>query len=621
MITPHKLVFVLFISTCVHAQVRLDGSLGQSTRLDLSEVIPAEVGLRQGANLFHSFEHFSIEPQQSVFFTTFDDTQRIIARVTGDMPSVIAGKISTGNHPISDFYLLNPNGIVFQHGASLDINGNFYASSADYLHFAPDVNFYADKSASSQFSSATPAAFGFLDNQIAPISVNNTVLKANKYHDIHLVGGDITLSDARLFVIDANIGLSAHHQAGTVSTDPKEQALLGGTITLENTKQTTFPQALVVTGQQAGDIFIRAGQFFLRQAEILNNKETNQAQSNQSKTNQIHINAQHIHLSNADINSFSIGTLNTNTADVQLSAAHIELSQSHVRVKAEQAGSIGNITLDAADYIVLDQSAILTAVKKHSQSNNPSPQHIKLTAPMIRLKASNVAQNNYAIHYQQDMLMRIQAQSLSLDKVSKISHHNVNMDANKHLQIDCDYQLLLNHTSFIQSPAGTIQINAANMVVLNGSRLDAASDNTQAQGGDIQIQVQGHLDLYKGNITTTATNTDAGQITIKKPQFLIFRDSKLNGSSNLGNGGDITYQADYLFDQQDNLIVALSRQKDAGVIQQSVEHTEFNSSLLAIPTQLLSEVVIQRSCQQQQLHTINHFVIKPMGQIKRALEF
>ena len=102
-------------------------------------------GRRLGNNLFHSFSDFSIPTGGAVIFnnaTDATDLDAIINRVTGQNVLNINGLIRANGD--ADFFLLNPNGIVFNNDAVLDIGGSFLATTAEQLTFADGSVFSTD---------------------------------------------------------------------------------------------------------------------------------------------------------------------------------------------------------------------------------------------------------------------------------------------------------------------------------------------------------------------------------------------------------------------------------------------------------------------------------------------
>ena len=128
----------LLFSTLVHAQIVPDATLG-------TQVFGAcgiTNGSTRGSNLFHSFQQFSLPNGDFAAFITNPAIQNVIVRVTGvgqPFISNINGAISTSNP--ANFFLLNPNGIIFGPGAALDIRGSFLATTADRMQFQDGVEF------------------------------------------------------------------------------------------------------------------------------------------------------------------------------------------------------------------------------------------------------------------------------------------------------------------------------------------------------------------------------------------------------------------------------------------------------------------------------------------------
>ena len=115
--------------------------------------IPDTLGRTEGANLFHSFEQFNILLNQSATFTGPAAIDNVISRVTGPDASNINGLLSS-TIPTADFYFINPNGVMFGDAARLDVQGSFYASTADTLRLADGSEFSASEANTSGFTAA-----------------------------------------------------------------------------------------------------------------------------------------------------------------------------------------------------------------------------------------------------------------------------------------------------------------------------------------------------------------------------------------------------------------------------------------------------------------------------------
>ncbi len=125
------------------AQVITDGTVGPATALAGPDfAIGADLGTQTGGNLFHSFQRFSIATGEIATFSGPSSANNVISRVTGGAVSDIDGTIRS-TIPGADVFLINPAGLVFGPNASLDVQGSFHASSADYLGFADGTRYSA----------------------------------------------------------------------------------------------------------------------------------------------------------------------------------------------------------------------------------------------------------------------------------------------------------------------------------------------------------------------------------------------------------------------------------------------------------------------------------------------
>ncbi|NEQ65231.1 MAG: filamentous hemagglutinin N-terminal domain-containing protein [Symploca sp. SIO2D2] len=94
-------------------------------------------GTHCGANLFHSFEQFNLNPNQIANFLALPNIQNILGRVVSGDASFIDGLIQvTGNN--SNLYLMNPAGIIFGSEATLNVPASFVATTANGIQIGED---------------------------------------------------------------------------------------------------------------------------------------------------------------------------------------------------------------------------------------------------------------------------------------------------------------------------------------------------------------------------------------------------------------------------------------------------------------------------------------------------
>jgi filamentous hemagglutinin family protein len=187
------LVLLQALLTVSQAQITLDGSLGPPGPLAGPQYrIGAELGQIRGGNLFHSFGAFNVPTGGSATFTGPNTIANIVSRVTGGQPSSIDGLLRSeiaGAH----LYLLNPSGVLFGPNATLDVSGSFHVSTADFLRLADGATFFANLGQESLLTVAPPAAFGFLGNTPAAMTIQGSSLTVAEGRALSVVGGDITL--------------------------------------------------------------------------------------------------------------------------------------------------------------------------------------------------------------------------------------------------------------------------------------------------------------------------------------------------------------------------------------------------------------------------------------------
>jgi filamentous hemagglutinin family protein len=257
-----------FLSTGFAApptSITLDGSLGHGagavlpTSPGFYAITPA-MGKSVGSNLFQSFGVFNLGTGDTADFEANAGTQNIIARVTGGSASSIDGTIESA----ANLWFINPAGIMFTANASLNVNGAFVASTANYVKLGDGTVFYADVThpiSDAGLTSAPVSAFGFTTAAPAPISFVGSTLAVGSGQGLHFIGGDETLDGA---VLSAPAGFLTMFSAASAGELPFNLASPAsgfatapfsafGNITLKNQSSAS------INGNGGGHMVIRGG--------------------------------------------------------------------------------------------------------------------------------------------------------------------------------------------------------------------------------------------------------------------------------------------------------------------------------------------------------------------------
>ncbi|MGD1902890.1 MAG: filamentous hemagglutinin N-terminal domain-containing protein [Geitlerinemataceae cyanobacterium] len=207
-----------------YAQISPDSSFGTTIAID-GDIISIGAGTQQGANLFHSFQEFSVPAGTIAQFAADAGIENIFSRVTGAEISEIDGTLRS---PVS-LFLINPNGISFGNSAALEVGGAFYATTADRVEFADGLSFDINPdTAPLLLSSSVPIGLGFgtaggsdafntgeivnrsqtigvgLDGEPAPVGLTVAPTQA-----LGLIGADVTIAGGLVTSIDGSIEVAA----------------------------------------------------------------------------------------------------------------------------------------------------------------------------------------------------------------------------------------------------------------------------------------------------------------------------------------------------------------------------------------------------------------------------
>jgi filamentous hemagglutinin family protein len=482
----------------VNTQIQTDNTLSGITALNVNAPgfattyqITEANGKAAGNNLFYSFSNFNVGASDTAHFNLNSaNLSNVVSRVTGGFESVIDGGLKMTNIGSSPaFFFINPAGITFGAGASVDVPGSFYASTASSLQFADGYRYNADGSNTSSLSSAAPESFGFLGDESGAINIDGATLKFKPGTDAALVGNSITIDSATITNSETiETGMTAAGvdlqliATGAAPADIKLDVLPGQATAGDLTIQNAF---IDVSGNGSGRIAVRAGDVIATDSALF---ADNRGDASMTENDGIDVRA--------------------NSLDADHSF------WTNVTYAAGNGGSV-NVTIDQK-LTLTDNAAISSNAWGKGNSGD----------------------------------MTIHAGQLEIDgesntKATGISTGTVlNSSGNAgDLNVTVDGDLILVSGGKISSStagtgdAGTVMVNAGQVVIDNSEgnmRVTGITSNAQVgtgNAGAVAVTVDGLLSIVDGGVvsSSTAGTGDAGTVTIDAGQL------EIDGKGSIGN--------------------------------------------------------------------------------------
>lgn len=539
------------ISCNAFAGVVTDGSVGAVHSISgLGMTIPESWGRLSGNNLFHSFQAFNILGGESAnFTTTTSGIANVISRVTGGSLSQINGQLKlTPASGAPNFFFINPAGVTFGAGASIDVPGAFHVSTADYIKF-PDGNFHAGLGQASTFSVASPEAFGFLGTTRASITVNGgATLSTQPLQPISIVGSDVEINNGAVSTLDGGdirvvaLGQSAQEVGftGTLPAANGNLALLNGGYIFSSTGSAT----------NAGSVKVSAGSITLdRQGSGLFTGITSQANS---------------------------GTGNAGIVEVSVTGNLSIVDGSEISSGTFSSGDAGSVKVSAGS-IAIDGLNSLTGIFSNANlgsSGKAGTVNVIATGNLSIVNGGEIASSTYSTGALGDAgSVAVDAGSIGIDGQGSLiatgifsstlpgsagKAGTIDITAAGNLSIVNGGMIYTNTLS--SGNAGSVTINAGSITIDNQSSLSMTgifSDANLGSGGNagtVDVTTSGNLSLLNGGHISSSTYSSgvAGSVVVRTGTLLadggiwvggIFYPSRISAAAEVlssGQTGDVS---------------------------------------------------------------------------------
>ncbi len=497
---PSSVLIALFSSNLSAAQVVGDTTLpiGERSQVTGNPNFQIDGGARRGGNLFHSFEQFSVSTGGSVYFNNAADVQNILTRVTGGSVSNIDGLI--GANGTANLFLFNPNGILFDAGARLNIGGSFVASTANSINFADNFQYSATNPQTAPLLTiSTPIGLQFGSNPegirvqgtghnlagdfLSPITgagSSLTGLRVAPGQTLALIGGDVALEGGLLTAPGGRIELGSV-AGGVVSLSPTASGWIlayGSEQSFQDIRlsQTALADASGVSG---GDIQLAGRQIVLSDGSsvLIENQGTQPAGN-------ISVNAsESLELSGVIPNNLFASSLVNDAVGV---------------------GSGGNIAVSTKRLVIQGGAQLITDTYSTATAGN------------IRVNASDSVQVSGFAPFYPAIISVIAASSYSSGR------------------------------------AGNVTVSTGRLTANDGGVVTSVTFGT-GKGGDVTVNANGSIELVgvvpnlftPSSLSASTFNAgDAGNLTINTSK-LVIRDGGIVAASSYANGiaGSITINA------------------------------------------------------------------------------
>lgn len=565
-------LFLISINAGIsQAQIVSDGTLNTLVE-QLESMRKITGGERVGNNLFHSFEEFSIPIGVEAIFENAADIENIFTRITGSEASFIEGLLQTAGG--ANFFLVNPNGIVFGENARLDVGGSFIATTADSIEFADGTNFTArGDEPKVSLTISLPIGLGFLGNN-GSITVNGSgeqITRPGRFgrepylrnrtsglavpsgETFALVGNGINFNSGAVVTENGQVFL------GSVSSGRVKLEKVNHSWTLDYANITAFEDVnfnknslidpsgtnissievfgkdiiltdnsilLIQNENTTGESTIRINAYdFLKISEGSNITTETTGQGNASS---IFISAGSLFVQNQGgivTGTFDLGKSgDINIAiseELQIIDAATTATPEGIISFTNSSGDAGNILISTQKLQAAQGASITSSTVGEGNSGT-----LEINAELIELEGTTGRNNTFTF---------IGSASLGKGNAGNVNLNTANLKISNGAAVSSD--------SSSNAAAGNININASQAIEVNG--IDSNTGNQSSINSSVTIQDNAALRNILG--LPEIPNGNAGNIIINTPTLNVTQEGTISvENQGTGEGGILSINADTL---------------------------------------------------------------------------
>ena len=498
------------------SQIVRDGTTSTIVEVNGDNIV-INNGDRAGANLFHSFEQFSVPSNSTASFNNATDISNIFSRITGGRVSNLDGAIRANGN--ANLFLINPAGIIFGNNATLDIGGSFYGSTADSILF-PD----------GEFSAIAPdnrpiliidAPIGLnLRNNPAGVTVNSDLELATG-ESFNLIGGEINFNFGTVSIPQGSINVISLAQLGTIEIDDNNSFTIPQNLNLNNINLNNFGLQIIATEENSGNLNLTGNSISLINGSRLTN--TSEGIGNAG---------------NITINALDAVEINTDAGIFSNTFAQGDAGAIHIK-------AVNNITLTGTN------TGRLTGIFSGADLDEDvgTPENLTGSAGEIRLETNNLFLDNDAM---------VSSNSFGGGDAGDIFIDTQSVNLTNNSGIFSGVGTNSNLGNQATANGGLIDINTQNLSLSNGSLIVTQSFG-QGNAGTINIDANESI-----NISGTARFPflyPESELAVENNELGGFSSGLFSNSeeSALGNGGNIFVTTPRLAMSDGAVITARSR--------------------------------------------------------------